>query len=780
VTQQREKTIRQQRAILQHDFRPGCELVDEEGKQLSKHALAALPPLSSIEEKIYMLERTACLNQVAYGAETAQSLHLMFAATVQNLGSERHSRFFPDSPLIQSLYYYGCFALTELSHGTNTKALRTTATYEERTKEFILHTPDKEAAKWWVGNLGKHANHAIVAAQLIHRGQPKGLHWFVVNIRDLKTHQPHPGIIIGDVGHKMGWNFLDHGFMMFQYVRIPLGNLLNRYQDIVAETGEYRLAKGIKNENHRFGQTLSALSGGRVGIGFNAIMAARMGLIIAVRYSESRCQFSDPPTKEKKGKDASSSSSAGASTTVQPVHFLRENPVLSYQLQQHRLLLPLAYNLTFGLFTRWLWREYLEMLDMGKEGSGVPLAELNARQTELHGISSGSKPVLTWLARDALTAARDCMGGHGYHSLAKIGELKASHEPSVSYEGENHVLIQQTAKFVADGLRKVQKARNKGEEGGIKSPMGSLNFLSEAGLTVESKVDDSLFDGEDGASILAHPLALLRALQWRVLYHTTESGQLLFSHLASGVDGFTAWNTSQVGGWQEVAKAFVHATMMRVAWERIEEGLHAKGGAAAGVAEAQAAMKHLWLISALGLIVQHSEAYLEGGYLLGSQTKLLRALLLRELARLRPRAIQLVNTVAPPDWVVWSPLGLKNNLPGAGAGGPLGEKVNALGKNAGVASEQGGEDGSASGGKTTDQMYDNFFHAITHFQHTYERAPYWQLMREPIPIVGQGGGRFASTEPQQVHVIRGNHTAATTREETKPKPLVDTTGRAKL
>jgi hypothetical protein len=37
----------------------------------------------------------------------AQSLHLLFAATVQNLGTERHSRFFPSSPLIQSLYYYG-------------------------------------------------------------------------------------------------------------------------------------------------------------------------------------------------------------------------------------------------------------------------------------------------------------------------------------------------------------------------------------------------------------------------------------------------------------------------------------------------------------------------------------------------------------------------------------------------------------------------------------------------------------------------------------------------
>lgn len=33
--------------------------------------------------------------------------------------------------------------------------MRTTATYDHDSKQFILHTPDFEAAKCWVGSLGK-------------------------------------------------------------------------------------------------------------------------------------------------------------------------------------------------------------------------------------------------------------------------------------------------------------------------------------------------------------------------------------------------------------------------------------------------------------------------------------------------------------------------------------------------------------------------------------------------------------------------------------------------
>jgi acyl-CoA oxidase len=66
--------------------------------------------------------------------------------------------------------FCGTYAQTELGHGTNLKKLETTATYDPKTEEFVLHSPTITSTKWWPGNLGKSSNFIMVMAQLYIQG----------------------------------------------------------------------------------------------------------------------------------------------------------------------------------------------------------------------------------------------------------------------------------------------------------------------------------------------------------------------------------------------------------------------------------------------------------------------------------------------------------------------------------------------------------------------------------------------------------------------------------
>ena len=61
----------------------------------------------------------------------------------------------------------GCYAQTELGHGSNVAGLETTATYDKATDEFVIHTPTISATKYWPGDMGMFSSHAVVYARLL-------------------------------------------------------------------------------------------------------------------------------------------------------------------------------------------------------------------------------------------------------------------------------------------------------------------------------------------------------------------------------------------------------------------------------------------------------------------------------------------------------------------------------------------------------------------------------------------------------------------------------------
>lgn len=127
----------------------------------------------------------------------------MFIVTLRDQGTpEQHDLFLKKAEKFEII---GCYAQTELGHGSNVRGLETTATWNPGDKTFALHSPYLTASKWWIGTLGRTANYAVVMAQLIIAGRPYGPHPFVVQIRDLETHQSLDNIYIGDIGPKFGF-----------------------------------------------------------------------------------------------------------------------------------------------------------------------------------------------------------------------------------------------------------------------------------------------------------------------------------------------------------------------------------------------------------------------------------------------------------------------------------------------------------------------------------------------------------------------------------------------
>ena len=338
-------------------------------------------------------------------------------------------------PLAIPINITGTYAQTELGHGTNVGGLETTATYDKKTEEFIIHSPTVTSTKWWPGGLGKTSTHCVLMAQLVIDGKHYGVHAFFVQLRSLEDHKPLPGIEIGDIGPKMGYQAVDNGYLRFNQFRIPRFNMLARYAQVSAD--------GVYSKPPHDKLSYGTMVYVRAMIIVGASSTLSRAITIATRYSAVR----------KQGYIIGSEKTG------------TEMTVLDFGLQQARLFPILAETFALHFTGKHMLNFYKEVTEGIKGGNFDQLAEMHATAAALKAYS-------TLIVSNGIEECRKACGGHGYLKVSGLVQLFADYVPACTYEGDNYVLIQQTAKHL---FKMCTQIRN----GDVNEDDESISYLLE-------------------------------------------------------------------------------------------------------------------------------------------------------------------------------------------------------------------------------------------------------------------------------------------------------------
>ncbi|KAA8646874.1 fatty-acyl coenzyme A oxidase [Aspergillus tanneri] len=540
---------------------------------------------------------------------TPYGLHAsMFLVTLREQGTpEQHKLFLEPA---QKYQIVGCYAQTELGHGSNVRGLETTATWNPEDKTFTIHSPTLTASKWWIGSLGRTANHAVVMAQLHIGGKNYGPHPFLVQVRDLKTHQPLENVYVGDIGPKFGYNTMDNGFLLFNHVKIPHVNMLARFSRIDKETGKYMRPASPS-------LVYGTLTWVRSNIVLQAGGVLARGVTIATRYCAVRKQFQD--------RDATGNTG--------------ENQVLNYKMVQIRLLPLLASMYALHFTGRGMMRLYQENQNRmkaaaqpGQDSRGAGPEELRAGAdllADLHATSCGLKALASTTAGEGLEVCRRACGGHGYSSYSGIGPWYSDYLPTLTWEGDNYMLTQQVARYLLKSARSVLAGKPSNND----TCQILQNYLSRR---------------DKGASfdVLEVDSDIVAAFAWRTAHLTFEA-------LKHRDVEKRSWNSLLVDFWR---LSTAHSQYLVV--KNFYEAVTSPQLTAALDPETTTLMHKLFRLYALHTLEREAAEFFSSSAVTTRQISLAQTnAVMKLLDEIRPHAVRLVDAWKIPDWQLDSSLG---------------------------------------------------------------------------------------------------------------------------
>ncbi|GAA5827921.1 hypothetical protein JCM5353_007739 [Sporobolomyces roseus] len=503
----------------------------------------------------------------------------------------------------------GCYAQTELGHGSNVQGLETTATYQPESKTFILQSPGLTAMKWWIGGLGRTADHAVVMAQL-HTPDGKngalikrGPFPFVVPLRDIKTRELLPGRTIMDIGPKAGYPATDNGAMLLDKVEIPHVNFLAGYAQVDPDSG--RFSKPA-NDKLSYG-TMTYI---RANIVQQARMVLARSATVAIRYCSVRRQFAD--------RDAPFTDDGRKPSETQ---------VINYQLVQARIFPPLVQAFACHYTGRDMFRLYSLNQTAMEDGDFTLLADV-------HASSSGLKSLCTIMASNAIEECRRACGGHGFSLAGGLASFYADYLPQVTWEGDSYMLTQQCGRYLFKTFRTLLADRNAPMSSENRTREYILKYIDNPEAKAQVKYTGDLCDPQFFIDAFGHRAAYLTATALK----KRDIEKRSWNHLL--IDIFRCSTAhAQYYLVYNFAQAILHDEELKS-----KPALHK-------------VMTTCFELFACYTMDTEAAEFLASGYLSPKQAELTRNRVHALLSELRPQAVSLVDAWGVPDYLLNSALG---------------------------------------------------------------------------------------------------------------------------
>jgi len=542
----------------------------------------------------YVYESTAAFNLHMRGSIGS----VMVTQLLLALGTEEQKAIF--LPSVNDLRWTTAYAQTELGHGSDIESMKTTATYDPETDQFVFNTPTLDAIKWWPGDLGISATHAVVAARLISGDKDYGVQLFFIQLREFKTLKLLPGIETGDIGPKLGYASKDSGFMKLTNHRAPRVSLLAKYIK-VSKKGE---VSKTGNEKIKY----SAMMWARTIILMVSYYTMFRHLTIAVRYSIIRTQFKDSAGKEIR--------------------------LIDYQLQKFKLTkhLARAYATSLGLY------KIMSSLRECEEAV-INKGDFSLLQ-ENHVLLCQCKAFYTWWDHECAKELINACGGHGYSAYSGMTSPFLENFANQILEGENTLLCLQVARFLVALQTKILG----GKVEGAKRQFAYLANQEQL----------KTFKAPDSKEQLASITTIVTILQKNSAFFVDKVTQRLLQSMSEGENPKETVSKRLGVEMLHLAKCHAILTISEAFFSKVrslEKGT------------IKTCMESLAVIFTYHLFNEYSSTLVESDSLNASQLNLFTELLEEHIEKVTPHLLVLAEAPQIPDEILASAIGHSNGKP---------------------------------------------------------------------------------------------------------------------